>query len=209
MRHHITLTLLVILIIVMVSCQSAASTPSIPTSTSTLPGQMETKVAATIYANETSTAGAMIADQTATAEAKGPEPTSGLEVYLLTKAAVTPISIYKVSVPASACWMNSEVDVLTGQEITITASGIWNTHGGNEDSNSGPEGQKYICGAIECPVQGVGYGALVGRLGDLKPFFVGKSLRFTASQDGQLYFTVNDWECEDNSGVIELKITIP
>jgi len=58
-------------------------------------------------------------------------------------------------------------------------------------------------------VQGVGYGALIGRVEDLKPFFVGPYIEFVATKDGQLYFTVNDWECDDNSGAFELVITVP
>jgi hypothetical protein len=55
----------------------------------------------------------------------------------------------------------------------------------------------------------VGYGALIGRLEDLPTFFVGTMLRFAAAMDGQLYFTVNDWQCEDNSGAFNIVITFP
>jgi hypothetical protein len=58
-------------------------------------------------------------------------------------------------------------------------------------------------------VQGVGYGALIGRLGeDGKPFFVGTNFELVATKDGQLYFTVNDWTCEDNSGTFNLTIKL-
>lgn len=162
-------------------------------------GQIETGVAATIFANETLTATAelspYIVARTAAAMTAEARPTPSMKKFY-------------VNVPADGCWMNSNLNVLTGQKVTISASGIVNTHGGNPDSNNEPDGQKYICGAIQCPKQGVGYGALIGRLDDLETFFVGTHYEFVATKDGQLHFTVNDWECDDNSGSFSLVITI-
>jgi hypothetical protein len=124
------------------------------------------------------------------------------------EATPTP-NAFHVSLPASACWMNSEITVRAGQTVVVRASGEINTWDGREGSSSDPNGQAGICGAIQCPLQGVGYGALIGRLEDLPPFFVGTTLRFTATKDGQLYFTVNDWKCDDNSGVFDILITSP
>jgi hypothetical protein len=105
--------------------------------------------------------------------------------------------------------MNSEISLRAGQTVVIRASGEVNTWDGRAGSSGNPNGQAGICGAIQCPLQGVGYGALIGRLEDLPTFLVGTMLRYTASTDGQLYFTVNDWKCEDNSGVFEVLITFP
>ncbi|MGB8982326.1 MAG: hypothetical protein WCC12_10655 [Anaerolineales bacterium] len=189
----IAVTLVVILFLV--ACQSATPAPL-----ATDVAQIETQAAAASTQTPTAvtTLSPIKAAQTAgalTAAARTPFPTSSGATF-------------EVSVPAKACWMNSEVNVLTGQTVRITAFGTVNTNGGKEGSNSEPDGQKYICGAIQCPVQGVGYGALVGRLEDLKPFFVGRNVEFTAMKDGQLYFTVNDWECDDNSGTFILKVTV-
>ncbi len=180
-----------ILILFLASCQPAAPT-AIPTSA----GQLETQVAASIYANHTATAvaeQAVNATLTAAVPASSPTPEA---------------AIFDVLIPASGCWVNSEVTVTTGQKVIISASGIINTWGGKDGSNSDPNGQESICGAIECPVQGVGYGALVGRLEDQKAFFVGTELEYTSTADGQLYFSVNDWECEDNNGTFILSVTV-
>lgn len=187
-----------ILMAVLASCQSATATPI---STSTPPGQMETMVAATIYAHQTSTIAAEQAEKATLTEAV-PLPSDTPE------ATPTP-NAFHLSLPASACWMNSGVSVRTGQTVVVRASGAVNTWNGREGSNGDPNGQAGICGAIQCPLQGVGYGALIGRLEDLPTFFVGSTLRFTATQDGQLYFTVNDWKCEDYSGVFDILITFP
>lgn len=200
------------LILLLASCQSA--TPTLPLSTSTPPGQMETRVAATIYADETSTVAAHIANQTSTAVAKLSPFNAARTADAMTAAVRTPnptssVQKFNVSVPASACWMNSEVNVHAGQRVIISASGIGDTYGGHEGGESGPDGQIYMCGAIECPVQGVVYGALIGRVEDLEPFYVGPYIEFVPTKDGQLYFTINDWECKDNSGAFDLVITIP
>lgn len=175
----------------------ASCWPATPTALPTPLGQMETQVAASIYADQTSTA---IAEQAV-------EATLTAAVPSLTSTPTA--SIFNVSIPASACWMNSEVNVITGQTVVISASGIVNTWSGKEISNGDPNGQpRNMCGAIECPLQGANYGALIGRLEDLETFLVGTETEFTATKDGQLYFTVNDWECADNSGTFELTITI-
>jgi hypothetical protein len=193
-----TFLIWIVLLSVLVSCQTAEPTPLPPTPTP--PGQLETRVAATIYANQTSTAATEHAEKS-TLTAAVPSPTNTPE------ATRTPNAFY-FSLPARACWVNSEITVRTGQTVIIKASGETNTWGGRQGSSSNPNGQTGICGAIQCPLQGVGYGALIGRLEDLPPFFVGIMYRFTATKDGQLYFTVNDWECDDNSGVFEIIITL-
>jgi len=187
----------IIVISIVNACQSSAETPA---ATATPPGQMETQVAATIYAGQTST---IVAEQAFHATLTAVFPT-------LTDTPVpTPTpNVFMVNIPASACWMNSEVEVRMGQIVLITASGTVNTWGGRAGSSSGPDGQAGICGAVQCPKQGVGYGALIGRLEDLPTFFVGNKYEFVATMDGQLYFTVNDWECNDNSGEYRVVVTM-
>jgi len=162
---------------------------------------METMLAATVYANQTSTAAAELAEK-ATLTAAVPSPTD-------TPAATPTPNAFHFRLPASGCWMSSEISIRAGQTVVIRASGETNTWDGREGSNGNPNGQIGLCGAIQCPLQGAGYGALIGRLEDLPPFFVGTTLRFTAAKDGQLYFTVNDWQCDDNSGVFDILITFP
>jgi len=187
-----------LLAIVLSSCQSAVTTP---TNTATPLGQMETLVAATIYAQQTSTA---MAEQAFHATLTAAIPTQ-TDTPVPTP---TPNS-FTVRVLGSACWMDSGVTIQNGQKVLITASGTVHTWGGRNGSDSDPNGQTGLCGAIQCPKQGVGYGALIGRLEDQPTFFVGTKYEFTASQDGQLYFTVNDWECDDNNGVFQVRITFP
>lgn len=184
MKSVYKIFVLVLLSALVISC-SAAEVPPTATATQT--------------AAPTSTVNAVVAAVTAGALTKAaPRTPTATPAY----------DSYQVSVPAAACWMDSEIAVTKGQRITIFASGIGNTNGGVESSNSDPNGQTYVCGAIECPVQGVGYGSLVARVGDQNAFFVGTYLEFTVEADGSLMFTVNDWECDDNSGSFELKVVV-
>ena len=124
------------------------------------------------------------------------------------EATPTP-NAFHFRLPARGCWMNSEISVRAGQTVVTRASGETSTWDGREGSSGNPNGQTGLCGAIQCLLQSVGYGALIGRLEDLPPFFVGTTLRFNAAKDGQLYFTVNDWQCDDNRGVFDILITFP
>ena len=206
----ISLFLPIIFSVALISCQLASPTPLQPTST--IPGQMETRIAANSNVGGTSTAVAMIANQTSTAVAKLSPFYAARTADAMTAVMRTPHpteSVFNIYVPASACWMNSKINVRMGQRVIITASGIVNTFGGRDGSNNEPDGQKGVCGAIQCPLQGTGYGALIGRVEDEKPFYVGTNLEFVPINAGQLYFTVNDWECDDNSGTFKILVTLP
>ncbi len=182
------------------SCQTAAPTPL--ASTPTPPGQVETRVAATIFADQTSTAEAAFAQQ-ATLTAAIPSATN-------TPGATPTQDRIHVVLPANACWMNSEVNVRTGQSVLIRAFGTANTWDGRDGSSGDPKGQPgKMCGAIQCPLQGADYGALIARIEDGETFLVGAGLKFVAAADGQLFFTINDWECTDNSGYFDILITFP
>lgn len=186
-----------LVVLLLASCQGTTPPPTpadLPTATQTV------DLIATAVAMDS-------ANQTATAEAKKSLFSSALTADALTSAAVTPIPMFEVQVPAKACWMSSDVSVTAGQKLTISASGSVNTNGGAEGSTSGPNGQPFVCGGTKCPVLGVGYGSLVGRVEDGKAFFIGEKLEFVPDRDGKLYFTVNDWECDDNSGTFDLVIT--
>ena len=50
------------------------------------------------------------------------------------------------------------------------------------------------------PGPGLPFMALLGRIGDGEPFYVGEGGTFTAEQDGALWFTPNDNLRTDNQG---------
>lgn len=137
-------------------------------------------------------------------------PTPNLPIVASPILQYTPAeSTITLKLPASACWMDSNVTVSAGQVVSIRATGTINTWGGNDISFNNPNGQvENICVDPKCPLLNVGYGTLVGRVEDSQPFQVGETTKFTAPNSGRLFFTVNDWECTDNSGEFDLAVTI-
>jgi hypothetical protein len=100
--------------------------------------------------------------------------------------------------------------------IKIQAKGKASTLKTEKGAQSGPAGQKYICGADPsapppCALTGAKYGALVGKIGNKPAFLIGKKLTFTAKNSGTLYLSVNDnlrWY-SDNGGAYTVVVTLP
>ena len=141
-------------------------------------------------------------------------------VLALLALAVTPVlakSVPKtVKVPATMSWNNTRIQISAGQAIKIQASGKASTLKTVKSSQSGPAGQKIICGSVKsapppCALTGAKYGALVGKIGNNPAFVIGKKLNFTAKHSGTLYLSVNDnlgWY-HDNSGGYTAVVTTP
>ena len=115
-----------------------------------------------------------------------------------------------VRVSASAGWVSTGVTVQDGDTLTLRANGRAATARPPEftASRSGPEGQPWICeGAIgdcgACALDGVPYGALIGRIGaEGTPFLVGAGGTWTAEGEGELFLAINDNELciDENTG---------
>lgn len=192
------LLIAMVLTAALAACQSAAPAP-------TPAGVWEMSAAATAGAEQASAAAA------ATEQAAALTRTAAIPTLTQTpESTSTPSSQgYMVRVPASECWFPSGVELRANQEVTIFASGTVNTWDGKAGSDAEASGHpKSVCGDIRCPMQGMKYGALIGRLGDADAFLVGKQLKFTAATDGELYFTVNDWECSDNQGAFDVGVRV-
>ncbi|MDP2849161.1 MAG: LecA/PA-IL family lectin [Humidesulfovibrio sp.] len=110
-------------------------------------------------------------------------------------------------------WRNSGVLVRKGGAYSITAAGRWNVWGTCPWTDAdglnmyGPLcidwGNAYL--------KGWSHAALIAKIGENGTAFgVGKSLRFTAADDGLLYFIINDtpghfW---DNNGYVDVNISL-
>lgn len=122
----------------------------------------------------------------------------------------------KVTVPATTPWYNTRIQITAGQVVKIEAQGKASTLVSSKGSKSGPNGQKFICGAEPpapppCALTGARYGALVAKIGNQPAFLVGKKLTFTAKSSGTLYLSVNDnlrWYA-DNAGGYTVVIKTP
>ncbi|MEW6092982.1 MAG: LecA/PA-IL family lectin [Chloroflexota bacterium] len=118
-----------------------------------------------------------------------------------------------VIVSATQDWVDTGIQVFKDQVLTITASGLVKSWSGQTSGND-PLGQDGICTPAElnadCLLNYATYAALVGRIGDQEPFYIGTYTRIVVPQDGILYLGVNDniGYHGDNSGSFIANITI-
>lgn len=107
---------------------------------------------------------------------------------------------------------DTTIDVRTGDEIRITATG--KVIAGRRLGEVGPEGGRVGgFGAIvgTRPLPSVGPGALIGYIrstnGQMsQPFFVGSQVTISAPADGRLYLAINDDDYSDNGGAFKVTI---
>ena len=107
---------------------------------------------------------------------------------------------------------DTTIDVRTGDEITITATG--KIIAGRRLGEVGPEGGRAggfgsIVGTRPLPTAGPG--ALIGYVrstnGQMsQPFFVGSQVTITAPADGRLFLAINDDDYSDNGGAFRVTI---
>lgn len=113
-------------------------------------------------------------------------------------------------------WVNSGITVSAGQSFTVEASGLMNpcsdTYPNGPDFCIfyAPEGAEGVVPYENefgiFPGPGLRFMALLGRIGDGEPFYVGAGGTFTAEQDGTLWFTPNDNLRTDNQGAYSVLV---
>jgi hypothetical protein len=96
-------------------------------------------------------------------------------------------------------WTATGLTVRRGQQIRINASGDIMV---SSAASSGPGGSPAATvAASRYPVQGAPVGALIGRIGNGKPFLIGATNEpVTMVSNGQLFLGINDDHVGDNSG---------
>jgi hypothetical protein len=116
-----------------------------------------------------------------------------------------------VSVPGNSRGTDTGIDLRTGDNVTITATG--NVTAGRRAGVVSPDGGRVGFGSIAgtYPVPAAGVGALIGYIrlpnGQItQPFLVGSQRTFTAPSDGRLFLLINDDNYGDNSGNFEVRI---
>lgn len=112
----------------------------------------------------------------------------------------------QVSVPGDQPWTDTGLDVRDGDRITFAPTGQIRLSV-NRTHIAGPGG----AGAIRSPnypVPAAPAGALIGRIGDGKPFLIGLGRTAIAMQgSGRLHLGINDDDVRDNSGTFNVAIT--
>ncbi len=125
-------------------------------------------------------------------------------------------------VPANAPWVDTGMDVQSGESLSFVAHGqirhrIPQTESETEQSDTGPAGTflyEDTLGHQEFPLPAAGRGpapcyCLIGRIGNGRPFFVGEGMSIVAEATGRLYLGVNDYDFSDNSGEFYVEVTQP
>jgi len=101
----------------------------------------------------------------------------------------------------SASWLDTGIDLKSGQEIEIRAEGeiVWKKEGYNF---CGPDGNVPYTRWGKRPVLACGVGALIGRIGQSSDytFMIGRNLTIEACAEGRLFIGINDDNTSDNAG---------
>lgn len=126
-------------------------------------------------------------------------------------------------VPGNKVWTKTSVHVTAGQPVTLTASGEIQL--GHDDECLCHQGERqiapigtYFFGTDaeqkNFPLPTAGKGptpafSLIGRIGDGKPFYIGKSKSFVAESTGVLWLGVNDYNPNKNGGEFLVEYSQP
>ena len=111
----------------------------------------------------------------------------------------------RVSVPAGERWVDTGVDVRRGERVEFNASGTVYLRA-NGNTEAGPAGARDGVRTRRAPMPDVLAGALIGRVGNGRPFGIGDQTSVTMPDSGRLYLAVNDDAVADNSGAFQVRV---
>lgn len=113
-----------------------------------------------------------------------------------------------VIVPPTQRWFDTGIDVRAGDAIEFQASGTIRMSTSNDNDSANPAGAWSGRRADNAPFRDRPAGALIGRIGNGNPIFMGEAGRISASNSGRLYLSVNDDYLQDNSGEYRVTLTV-
>jgi hypothetical protein len=99
------------------------------------------------------------------------------------------------------------IEVRAGDTITFEASGTIRMSDNTEDV-ANPAGSRTGRRAPDAPILSQLAGALIARIGDYGPVFVGDRRSIVAPASGRLYLGVNDDHLPDNGGEFVVAVGI-
>jgi len=112
----------------------------------------------------------------------------------------------RLRVYADEAWTDTGLDVQVGDPLAIEQiSGEWSPWPGESYDALGSGGDP----GCDCNVLlGASHAALLGRIGEGRPFLVGADFEGAAGEAGRLYLGMNDTRPEDNSGSIRVRVAV-
>jgi hypothetical protein len=113
-----------------------------------------------------------------------------------------------MAIPANPCWTNTARSVRQGQRVTFSGSGEIQLSADRNDL-AGVGGSRTGRTSPNAPIPGGLAGALIGRVGNSRPFEIGDQRSALAMPtSGQLWLGINDDHCGDNRGEFRVQISI-
>ena len=112
-----------------------------------------------------------------------------------------------VTVDASRGWVDTGIDVRSGDILSIQASGTVTLSTNTADA-ADPGGSRTNRRAQSSPLPNESAGALIARIGCATPFIVGARQSVTANATGRLFMSVNDDFFDDNRGVYRVVVAV-
>jgi Ca2+-binding EF-hand superfamily protein len=112
-----------------------------------------------------------------------------------------------VTVDAQRGWVDTGIDVRSGDVLSIQASGTV-TLSTNASDIAEPAGSRTNRRAASAPLPDEPAGALIARIDNGAPVGVGSRQSVTANATGRLYLSVNDDYFDDNRGTYRVVITV-
>jgi hypothetical protein len=111
-----------------------------------------------------------------------------------------------IEVLADVRWNSTGMYISDGDDLTITyLSGKWSPWpGGKYDAIGSGGDPRCWCNVME----GISHAALIGKIGDSEPFFVGDQYYHRVGEAGELYLGINDMDLFDNSGSMRVRVEI-
>ncbi len=123
-----------------------------------------------------------------------------LALYTFCFVLVTPAGVHDFTVPGSAAWFDTKIDLKAGDEVSITAQGKVHFCDHCQPANdAGPGGFPQFPAASGTPGPGLSSLALIARVGGCAPVFVGSGPTIVRGE-GRLQFAINDSFLPDNTG---------
>ena len=135
-------------------------------------------------------------------------PAGGTATQLPAEAPPTAPGGAGLAVPASQCWTNTLRSVRQGQRVTFRGTGEIQLSADASDI-AGVAGSRNGRLSANAPIPGALVGALIGRIGNGRPFGIGdQQVALAMPAAGQLWVGINDDHCGDNRGEFRVQINI-
>ena len=109
-----------------------------------------------------------------------------------------------VIVSAEQQWTNTNIDIISGEDMTIIIDGMASDGSGPNTQNigwTGPEGWGKIISLSNFPAANISAYSVIGKIGESGiPFYVGKAISYKANKSGRLFLGYNDDNFSNNYG---------